>query len=256
MSLIVDGLTKSYSKHVQALKHVSFSVSERESIGIVGESGSGKSTLAKILLGLETYKEGSITFNGEPIAPKKRALLRQYRKNVQMIFQDSTSTLNPKLPIWRSVLEPLDNYKEVTPSFIEVEGKSRKEVAVQLLEMVGLTSEMADRYPWELSGGQKQRVSIARALSIEPSLLVCDEPTASLDVTVQMLILNLLKDFKETFNMSIIFISHDIRAVAFLCEKIIVLKDGSIVDEFRIEDIYDNDRHPYTKALIRAASIE
>ncbi len=256
MSLIVDGLTKSYSKQVQALNHVSFSVSERESIGIVGESGSGKSTLARILLGLETYKEGSITFNGEPIAPKKRALLRQYRKNVQMIFQDSTSTLNPKLPIWRSILEPLDNYKEVTPSFIEAEGKSRKEVAVQLLEMVGLSSEMADRYPWELSGGQKQRVSIARALSIEPSLLVCDEPTASLDVTVQMLILNLLKECKETFHMSIIFISHDIRAVAFLCEKIIVLKDGSIVDEFRIEDIYDMERHPYTKALIRAASIE
>ncbi|WP_227935556.1 ABC transporter ATP-binding protein [Alkalihalobacillus deserti] len=256
MSLIVECLSKRFSKGIPALDNISFRVKAGECLGIVGESGSGKSTLARVLLGLEPYNEGNLTFNGKPIAPKKRALLRQYRKSVQMIFQDSTSTLNPKLPIWKSVLEPLDNFKEITPSFLTTEGLSRKEMAEELLALVGLDKQMADRYPGELSGGQKQRVSIARALSIEPSLLVCDEPTASLDVTVQVQILRLLKDLQKKTNMTILFISHDIRAVTFLCEKVIVLRDGSIVDQFQLAELYHKDRHPYTKALIKAASIE
>lgn len=254
--LVVDGLSKKYSKHVQALNNISFQACKGESIGIVGESGSGKSTLAKILLGLEFSKEGHMTLNGEVIPPKKRSQFRQYRKNVQMIFQDATSTLNPKLPIWKSVLEPLTNFKEITPSFLTEKGLTQKEMAEKLLQMVGLNKEMVDRFPGELSGGQKQRVSIARALSIEPSLLVCDEPTASLDVTVQLQILRLLKDIQKQTNMTILFISHDIRAVAFLCEKVIVLKDGSIVDQFRLDELYDSNRHPYTKALIQSASID
>ncbi|MDQ0252754.1 peptide/nickel transport system ATP-binding protein [Evansella vedderi] len=253
--LVVDKLSKQYNKSFQALDHISFQVCEGESIGIVGESGSGKSTLAKLLLGLEIYKEGRITFNGEEIPPKKRSLFRQYRKDVQMIFQDSTSTLNPKLPIWKSLLEPLNNFKDFTPSFLKG-SFSQKETAERLLEMVGLDKEMADRYPWELSGGQKQRVSIARALSIEPSLLVCDEPTASLDVTIQVQILHLLKDIQKTTNMAILFISHDIRAVAHLCDNVLVLKNGSIVDQFRLGDLYDIHRHPYTKALVQAATLE
>ncbi len=256
MSLVVNSLSKHYSKSVQALNSISFRVEQGESIGIVGESGSGKSTLARVLLGLEAFKEGSVTFNGQPIAPKKRVHLREYRKNVQMIFQDATSTLNPKLPIWRSLLEPLDNFKEISPSFLSKIGLSRKEIAIELLEVVGLDREMADRYPSELSGGQKQRVSIARAISIEPSLLVCDEPTASLDVTVQVQILRLLKDLQQKTNMTILFISHDIRAVTFLCERLIVLKNGSIVDQFKLEELYDKERHPYTKALIKAAQID
>ncbi|MFC0558890.1 ABC transporter ATP-binding protein [Halalkalibacter alkalisediminis] len=256
MSVIVECLSKQYSKGISALDNISFRVKAGECLGIVGESGSGKSTLARVLLGLEPYNEGNLTFNGKPIAPKKRALLRQYRKSVQMIFQDSTSTLNPKLPIWKSILEPLDNFKEVTPSFLTAEGLSRKEMAEELLALVGLDKQMVDRYPGELSGGQKQRVSIARALSIEPSLLVCDEPTASLDVTVQVQILRLLKDLQKKTNMTIIFISHDIRAVTFLCEKVIVLRNGSIVDQFQLAELYHKDRHSYTKALIRAASIE
>ncbi|WP_078552353.1 ABC transporter ATP-binding protein [Bacillus alkalicellulosilyticus] len=254
--LLVDNLTKQYTKKIQALDKISFQVDKGECIGIVGESGSGKSTLARIILGLEKYKEGQVLVNEKPIAPRKRALLRQYRKEVQMIFQDSTSTLNPKLPIWKSILEPLDNFKEIYPSLLPSKGLLKKEIAEALLEMVGLEKEMATRYPGELSGGQKQRVSIARALSIEPSLLVCDEPTASLDVTVQVQILQLLKKLQEQINMTILFISHDIRAVTFLCEKIIVLQHGSIVDEFKVEEIYDPQRHPYTKALIQAASFE
>ena len=256
MSLIIEGLSKKYSKHVHALNDVSLKVEEGESVGIVGESGSGKSTLARVILGLEDYSAGNISFKGKAIAPKNRTLLREYRKNVQMIFQDSTSTLNPKLPIRKSLLEPLKNFKEVTPSFLKVSYQSRDEMAEDLLELVGLEKEMADRFPGELSGGQKQRVSIARAISIEPSLLVCDEPTASLDVTVQVQILQLLKNLQKKTNMSILFISHDIRAVTYLCEKIIVLKDGVIIDHFRTEELYRQERHFYTKSLIQAAAID
>jgi peptide/nickel transport system ATP-binding protein len=254
--LIVDGLSKYYTKGVRALDNVSFCVNEGQSIGIVGESGSGKSTLARVLLGLESYNEGCIVYDGKTIAPKKRSLHRQYRKNVQMIFQDAAGTLNPRIPIWRSILEPLDNFKEITPSFITKKGLSRKEMAGELLEMVGLDKQMMDRFPGEISGGQKQRVSIARALSIEPALLVCDEPTASLDVTVQTQILRLLKDLQDKTNMSILFISHDIRAVTYLCQNVIVLKNGSIADQFRLEELYHNNRHSYTKDLIKAASID
>lgn len=254
MSLIIKELSKQYTKSIQAIQQMSFAVAEGECVGIVGESGSGKSTLARILMGLESYKEGTITYNGKPIVPKNRTSLREYRKSVQMVFQDSTSTLNPKLPIWKSLLEPLDNYKEGSPSFLE-QGLSKMEKAEKLLEIVGLEKEMINRYPDELSGGQKQRVSIARAISLEPSLLICDEPTASLDVTVQVQILQLLKDLQKKTNMTILFISHDIRAVAYLCERVIVLNSGVMVDEFEIENIYHTERHPYTKALIQVASI-
>lgn len=255
MSLIIEGLSKQYTKGTQALRHISLTVSRGECIGIVGESGSGKSTLARILLGLEPYEEGFIIYNGKQIVPKKRSSLREYRKSIQMVFQDSASALNPKLPIWKSLLEPLDNYKEFSPSCLE-QGLTKSEKAEKLLEIVGLEKDMISRYPGELSGGQKQRVSIARAISLEPSLLVCDEPTASLDVTVQVQILQLLKELQRKTSMTILFISHDIRAVAYLCERMVVLKDGLMVDEFRRDDIYHKERNPYTKALIQAASIE
>lgn len=257
MSLLtVDRLSKTYGKNTKALNDVSFSVNEGECIGIVGESGSGKSTLAKVLVGLEPYRDGNVLFKEMPIVPKKRDLLRLYRKHVQMIFQDSTSSLNPKLPVWKSILEPLDNFKEVSPSFLHVEGLSRKEIAEELMEMVGLDRRLSERYPGELSGGQKQRVGIARAISIEPSLLICDEPTASLDVTVQVQILSLLKELQKTKNLTILFISHDIRAVSYLCEKVIVLKNGRMVDFFELSDLYREERHDYTKALIKAASLD
>ncbi|MGM0845066.1 MAG: ABC transporter ATP-binding protein [Bacillota bacterium] len=255
-ALLVESLSKQYSKNLQALKKLSFSLDQGESLGIVGESGSGKSTLARILIGLESYQEGMITFQGKPISPKKRSDLRAYRKNVQMIFQDAASALNPKIPIWKSLLEPMKNYQEFTPSFIKVDGLSDKEIAGKLLELVGLDSGMADRYPGELSGGQKQRVSIARAISLQPAFLICDEPTASLDVTVQVQILTLLKELQKKMNMSILFISHDIRAVTFLCDKILVLKEGIMVDQFSLHDIYDEGRAPYTKALLEAAALD
>ncbi|NMH74204.1 ABC transporter ATP-binding protein [Bacillus sp. RO2] len=252
--LIVEKLSIRYSKGVKALDNVSLAVNKGECVGIVGESGSGKSTLAKVLLGLQPYKDGHITLNGNQIMPKKKDALREYRRQVQMVFQDANSTLNPKLPIWKSIMEPLDNFKEVQPSFLKREEATRKEIATTLLDMVGLDAHLLERLPGELSGGQKQRVSIARALSLEPGLLICDEPTASLDVTIQKQILQLLKDLQEKTEMTILFISHDIRAVTYLCNQIIVLKDGQVVDRFPLEDLYHDNRHPYTKALIKAAS--
>ncbi|MCZ0703081.1 peptide/nickel transport system ATP-binding protein [Natronobacillus azotifigens] len=254
-TLTIEKLTKSYAKETVALDEFSLGIDQGGCIGIVGESGSGKSTLARILLGLESFDQGQILFKGLQIPPKKKKDYRDYRRDVQMVFQDATSALNPKLPIWKIILEPLDNFKEVKPSFIKEDGLSRKAVASHLLEMVGLEREFVDRYPYQLSGGQKQRVSIARAISLEPSLLICDEPTASLDVTVQFQILELLKKLQEETNMTILFISHDIRAVTFLCEKIVVLKQGIIVDHFHMKDLYKKNRHLYTKQLIKVASL-
>lgn len=256
MSLLnIKDLSKTYSNNIEALIKVSLEIGKGEVVGIVGESGSGKSTLTKLILGLETYEEGIISFMKQIIPPKKRSELRSYRKNIQMVFQDSSNALNPKLPIWKSLLEPLENYKEYTPSFLTKEQDSKKMIAALLLEMVGLEKEMIDRYPDQLSGGQKQRVCLARAISIEPALLVCDEITASLDVTVQVQIIELLKELQRTLHMSILFISHDLRVVTNLCDRIIVLKNGCIVDQFHVSELYFSKRHSYTKSLLQAAML-
>ncbi|MGI8383877.1 ABC transporter ATP-binding protein [Robertmurraya sp. P23] len=256
MSLLkVEHVSKVYTNNIAALQSVSFQIGKGEVVGIVGESGSGKSTLTKLILGLETYKQGRITFNEQQIPPKKRSDVRTYRKNIQMVFQDSSSALNPKLPIGKSLLEPLNNFKNFTPSFFPPGKYTNREKAERLLEMVGLDKDMVDRYPGELSGGQKQRVCIARAISIEPALLVCDEATASLDVSVQVHIIELLKTLQRTLRMSILFISHDIRAVTNLCDTILVMKKGCLVDNFQLSDLFAPERHSYTKTLLQAAML-
>ncbi|MGS2777642.1 ABC transporter ATP-binding protein [Robertmurraya sp. GLU-23] len=256
MSLLtVEHVSKVYPNNITALQGISFQIEKGEIVGIVGESGSGKSTLTKLILGLESYKDGCITFNEHQIPPKKRSDVRAYRKNIQMVFQDSSSALNPKLPIVKSLLEPLNNYKDFTPSYFPPGKYTNREKAERLLEIVGLEKTMVDRYPDELSGGQKQRVFIARAISIEPSLLVCDEATASLDVSVQVHIIELLKTLQKTLQMSILFISHDIRAVTNLCDTILVMKNGCLVDNFQLSELYAPERHSYTKALLQAAML-
>jgi len=253
--LKVEQVSKVYTNNMAALQGISFQIGKGEVVGIVGESGCGKSTLTKLILGLETYKEGCITFNDQQIPPKRRSDVRAYRKNIQMVFQDSSSALNPKLPIGISLLEPLNNFKDFTPSYLPPGRYNNREKAEKLLEMVGLDKTMVDRYPSELSGGQKQRVCIARAISIEPALLVCDEATASLDVSVQVHIIELLKTLQRTLQMSILFISHDIRAVTHLCGTILVMKNGCLVDKFQLSDLYAPERHSYTKALLQAAML-
>ncbi|MGG3279076.1 ABC transporter ATP-binding protein [Paenibacillus solani] len=253
--LNVTNLVKTYGQGkeaVHAVRQVSFTIQKGECLGLVGESGSGKSSLSRLLLALEEPDRGDICLDGTSLVQAKKSLLRNMRQHIQVVFQDSNASLNDRLPVWRSVLEPLDNFPEVKPSFLADVSHARRETAAKLLDMVGLGPEHLDRYPHELSGGQRQRVAIARGISLRPQLLICDEPTSSLDVTVQAHILQLLKQLQTDLEMSFLFISHDIAAVHQMSNRIIVMKDGEIVDEFASELIGEPERHEYTKCLLSA----
>ncbi|MDF2644887.1 MAG: oligopeptide transporter ATP-binding protein [Paenibacillus sp.] len=254
--LKINHLVKHYRRggeNVVAVDRMSFTIGTGECVGMVGESGSGKSTLVRLLLALEPPDQGAILFRGQSLIRTNRRELRKLRQHIQVVFQDSTASLNDRLPIWRSVLEPLDNYPNVRPTFFHGPTLSRREKAEQLLNMVGLSGEHMDRHPHELSGGQRQRACIARGISLSPQLLICDEPTSSLDVTIQRQILNLLQSLQGQLNMSVLFISHDIAAVTQICDRMLVVNKGSIVDDFPADELWSDKRHPYTRMLISAA---
>ncbi|MBH5316992.1 ABC transporter ATP-binding protein [Paenibacillus sp. GSMTC-2017] len=254
--LIANNLVKRYSegnRGFAAINDVSLHINEGECLGLVGESGSGKSTLAKVLVALETPDKGDVWLGGKSLFLLKRKDLRTMRQHIGIIFQNSNGSLNDSLPVWRSIMEPLDNFPDVNPSFLKDVRHSRRRVAERLLEMVGLQTHHIDRYPHELSGGERQRITIARAMSVSPQLLVCDEPTSSLDVTIQEQILNLLKQFQHEQGVSCLFISHDIAAVHGMSDRIIVMKKGAIVDHFHRDEIWSGDRHPYTAALVQGS---
>jgi len=253
--LTVDHLHKTYREAkatVTALQDVSLHLHEGECLGVVGESGSGKSTLGRVLLALERPDSGEIRFGDTLLLALKGAALREIRQHIQVVFQDPTAALNQRLPIWKSVMEPLDNFPRVNPPFLQDVRHSRRETAARLLEMVGLSPEHLDRYPHELSGGQRQRVAIARGISLSPKLLICDEPTSSLDVSVQAQILQLLKHLQKRLGMAYLFISHDIAAVRMMSDRIIVMKEGQIVDQFESHELLNEDRHRYTRQLVEA----
>jgi peptide/nickel transport system ATP-binding protein len=253
--LIVENLVKTYGHGmgaVHAIREATFTIRRGECLGLVGESGSGKSSLARLLLALEKPDRGDIRLNGISLVQAKKRLLRNMRQHIQVVFQDSNASMNDRLPVWRSVLEPMDNFPEVKPSFLADVSHARRDTAAKLLDMVGLGPEYLDRYPHQLSGGQRQRAAIARGISIRPQLLVCDEPTSSLDVTVQAHILQLLKQLQTDLQMSFLFISHDIATVYQMSNRIMVMKDGEIVDQFSSELIRDPRRHEYTQCLLSA----
>ncbi|MBH5316428.1 ABC transporter ATP-binding protein [Paenibacillus sp. GSMTC-2017] len=254
--LTVDKLCKTYkngSDVVCALRDVSFEIGAGECLGLVGESGSGKSTVAKLLLALERPDSGDVRFENKSLVHIDSRKLRTLRRFVQVVFQDPTASLNNRLPIWRSVIEPLDNFPQAQLPFFNRTNRSRRETALHLLQMVGLEPEHLDRYPHELSGGQKQRVAIARGISLSPKLLICDEPTSSLDVTVQAQILMLLKQLQKKLNMSYLFVSHDIATVQQMSDRIVIMKEGRIVDLFSTKDLWSEKRHAYTRLLVAAA---
>ncbi|WP_138751305.1 ABC transporter ATP-binding protein [Paenibacillus sinopodophylli] len=248
----VMNLHKCYSTEQPVLHHISFDLKKGECLGIVGESGSGKSTLARCLLSLIEWQQGQIYFEGlglKNLAPKQ---LRKVRARMGAVFQNASTALNPSVRIIDSLMEPLDEHKGYTPSFLAQDSwLGRIGIAEKLLALVGLPEKYLFKYPHELSGGEKQRVTIARAISTEPAFIVLDEPTASLDVTTQAIILNLLKDLKESLSLSYLFISHDLAAVHFMSDRIIVMKNGHIVDQFGVEQIFSDERHSYTKQLLQ-----
>ena len=250
----VKALSKTYTDkgffgkgtEVKALNKVSLELFKGESLGIVGESGCGKSTLSKCLVQLEKQNEGIILYKGTNIKELLSSALLSYRKKVQMIFQDPASALNPKMRVGAILIEAMKVHH------IGNNRAERMEKAVELLEKVGLEAEHFIRYPHEFSGGQKQRIGIARALALEPEIIICDESVSALDVSVQAQVLNLLNELKEHFSLSYIFISHDLSVVKHFCDRIVVLNQGCIEETGFPEDLFDKAMSDYTRKLIEA----
>ncbi|BDV04897.1 dipeptide ABC transporter ATP-binding protein [Staphylococcus aureus] len=231
------------TQYVKAVDDVSFSIKKGQTFGLVGESGCGKSTLGKVIIRLEDATSGSIIVNGEDITRLQGEKLRKSRQQYQMIFQDPYASLNPMQMVGDIISEPILNYKKLPKEEI------KKEV-LYLLKCVGLSEDAYYKYAHEFSGGQRQRVGIARALALRPSLIVADEPVSALDVSVQSQVLNLLKDLQEQFNLSYLFIAHDLSVVKHISDVIGVMYLGHIVEIASDKEIYENPKHPYTKALI------
>lgn len=249
-------IVKTYANGFQAVKNVSFNIQKGKCLGLVGESGCGKSTLAKCILSLEKINSGEIWLNGTERTQAYLTKNSDRNRDMQIVFQNPTTALNRKRKVIDSILEALDNQKDIVPEFLENIRDNRREMGKKLLEMMDLPEQYLDMYPFQLSGGQKQRVTIARAISVNPRLIILDEPTSGLDVSVQAKVLNLLKDLQEKLNLTYLFISHDLSAVNFMSDKVMVMYKGTIVDRFDKASIFDGKRHPYTKNLLEVFDAE
>lgn len=248
--LSVKELSKTYGKGSKPIiSKITFDLKKGECLALVGESGSGKSTLARCLLRIEPIDSGSIFLNGSALEQLSERQLKPFRKNIQAVFQNPAASLNPKLKIKDALLDPYEQYKNEL-NLAHFSYTSKDAFVKQLLEAVELPTFLADRYPHELSGGQRQRVTIARAISIEPELIILDEPTASLDVISQAAVLQLLTNLRTTLNLSYLFISHDLAAVNQVSQRMMVMKDGQIVDQFEQQHLLSKERHEYTKELV------
>jgi len=233
---------------VKAVDGVSFRVGAGETVGLVGESGSGKTTIGKAILKLVPPTGGEIFYRGRDVMPLREGDFRPLRKEMQMIFQDPFSSLNPRWTIGSIVAEPLEIH------FPGLGKAERLERVAALLQKVALPADAMRRYPHEFSGGQRQRIGIARALAVEPSFIVCDEPVSALDVSVQAQIVNLLQDLQDELGLAYLFISHDLAVVQHISHRVLVMYRGHLVESASAEEIYQNPQHEYTKRLLAAAA--
>ncbi len=243
------GLFRREQKTIKAVDQVSFDVHSAETLGIVGESGCGKSTLARALLGLVRPNQGSIRWRGEELVGLSEEAMRARRREIQMIFQDPLGSLDPRMTVGDIIAEPLRSFY---PSMSSLQVRERVQ---GMLQMVGLSPEQINRYPHEFSGGQCQRIGIARALVVNPRLVVCDEPVSALDVSIQAQIVNLLKDLQKKLQLSLIFIAHDLSVVRHVSDRVLVMYLGRVMEVADRDSIYLRPAHPYTRALIESVPI-
>ena len=247
----VDNVSKHFHTAggvVKAVNNVSFEIAKGETVGLVGESGCGKSTLGRTLMGIYQPTEGKIYFNNEEINIKKAKDRYKYAKKAQMIFQDPYASLNPRMTVGSIISEGMEIHNMYTP-------EKRKERVGELLDLVGLNKEYANRFPHEFSGGQRQRIGIARALAIEPEFLICDEPISALDVSIQSQIINLLIDLQKRLGLTYLFIAHDLDIVRYISDRIVVMYLGHVVEIGESNEVYSNALHPYPQALLSAVPI-
>ena len=242
---IFEGLLRKQVGEVKAVDDVSFAINRGETLGLVGESGCGKSTTGRTILKLYQPTAGRIELEGRDITDLSGDDLRQTRPHMQMIFQDPQACLNPRMTVGSIIAEPLDEHTKL-------KRRQKRERVRELLNSVGMNPDFENRYPHEFSGGQRQRIGIARALALEPKLIICDEPIAALDVSIQAQVVNLLEDLQKTHNLTYLFISHDLSMVRHIADRIAVMYLGKLVELAPRDQLYATPRHPYTRALLSA----
>jgi oligopeptide transport system ATP-binding protein len=234
---------------VKAVDGVTLDLHRGETLGLVGESGCGKSTLSRVLMGLEKATAGSVRLNGEELVGMSERRLRKVRRNVQIIFQDPYASLNPRMTVGDIIGEPFEIHPDAAPK------GDRKQRVRDLLDVVGLNPEHLQRYPHQFSGGQRQRIGIARALALKPEVIICDEPVSALDVSVQAQVVNLLERLQDEFDLSYVFVAHDLSVVRHIADRVAVMYLGSVVELGDEQSVYEHPTHPYTQALLSAVPV-